>query len=62
LTLIQVSPDGKSAYLAYLDTTYNAVYVQQVDTTTFAAVGDAVQVEGAREGIYIESLSLIYAL
>ncbi|RPB12982.1 hypothetical protein P167DRAFT_464349, partial [Morchella conica CCBAS932] len=48
-TPFSVSPDGKSAYLAYLDTTYNAVYVQQVDTTTFAAVGDAVQVEGARE-------------
>lgn len=38
-TPFSVSPDGKSAYLAYLDATLSTVHVQQVDTTTFAAVG-----------------------
>jgi hypothetical protein len=40
-TPFAVSPDGQSAYLAYLDTTYKNVYVQQVDVDTFEAVGDA---------------------
>jgi len=39
LTLYQISPDGKSAYLAYLDSTYKSVHVQQLDPTTFVAVG-----------------------
>lgn len=42
----KVSPDGKSAYLAYLDSTYKTVYVQQVDVTTFAAVGTAFSTAG----------------
>lgn len=42
----QVSPDGKSAYLAYLDSTLKKVYVQQVDTSTFAAVGTAFSTTG----------------
>jgi hypothetical protein len=45
-TPFSVSPDGKSAYLAYLDATYSNVVVQQVDTTTFAAVGTAYSTEG----------------
>lgn len=38
-TPFSVSPDGTSAYLAFLDSTYNTVYVQQVDIDTFEAVG-----------------------
>ncbi|KAF8862336.1 hypothetical protein BDZ45DRAFT_702957 [Acephala macrosclerotiorum] len=45
-TPFSVSPDGKSAYLAYLDATYSNVVVQQVDTSTFAAVGTAVKLTG----------------
>ncbi|PQE24278.1 hypothetical protein CJF31_00002522 [Rutstroemia sp. NJR-2017a BVV2] len=43
-TPFSVSPDGKSAYLAYLDTSYAKVYVQQVSVDDFTAVGDAVSV------------------
>jgi len=45
-TPFAVSPDGKSAYLAYLDSTLKNVVVQQVDTTTFANVGTAVKIPG----------------
>jgi hypothetical protein len=45
-TPFSVSPDGKSAYLAYLDSTYKNIVVQQVDTSTFTAVGTAVSVAG----------------
>ncbi|KAH6678690.1 hypothetical protein B0J14DRAFT_328626 [Halenospora varia] len=45
-TPFSVSPDGKSAYLAYLDSTLKKVYVQQVDTSTFAAVGTAFSTTG----------------
>jgi hypothetical protein len=45
-TPFSVSPDGKSAYLAYLDSTYANVVVQQVDVSTFAAVGTAVSIAG----------------
>lgn len=48
-TPFAVSPDGKSAYLAYLDSSDTDVHVQQVDPSTFAAVGDAVTVSGAKE-------------
>ncbi|KAL6707991.1 hypothetical protein ACN47E_003665 [Coniothyrium glycines] len=48
-TPFAVSPDGKSAYLAYLDASGNGVHVQQVDPTTFAAVGTAVTVSGGKE-------------
>ncbi|KAG4430085.1 hypothetical protein IFR05_014430 [Cadophora sp. M221] len=41
-----VSDDGKSAYLAYLDSAKKNVVVQQVDTTTFTAVGKAVTIPG----------------
>ena len=45
-TPFSVSPDGKSAYLAYLDSTYKNVQVQQVDVSSFAAVGSAVTIPG----------------
>ncbi|KAF2690682.1 hypothetical protein K458DRAFT_438517 [Lentithecium fluviatile CBS 122367] len=48
-TPFAVSPDGKSAYLAYLDASETGVYVQQVDPSTFAAVGDAITVKGGKE-------------
>lgn len=48
-TPFAVSPDGKSAYLAYLDSSDTDVHVQQVDPTTFAAVGTAVTVTGGKE-------------
>lgn len=48
-TPFAVSPDGKSAYLAYLDATESGVHVQQVNPSTFAAVGDAVTVSGGKE-------------
>jgi len=38
-TPFSVSPNGKSAYVAYLDSTYSSVHVQQVDTATFATIG-----------------------
>jgi len=45
-TPFAVSPDGNSAYLAYLDATYASVIVQQVDLTTFKAVGTAYKTTG----------------
>ncbi|KAI9048729.1 hypothetical protein LZ554_007560 [Drepanopeziza brunnea f. sp. 'monogermtubi'] len=45
-TPFAVSPDGTSAYLAYLDSTLENIVVQQVDTATFTAVGTAVTVKG----------------
>ncbi|KZM23639.1 uncharacterized protein EKO05_0007444 [Ascochyta rabiei] len=48
-TPFAVSPDGKSAYLAYLDASETGVHVQQVNPSTFAAVGDAVTVTGGKE-------------
>jgi hypothetical protein len=48
-TPFAVSPDGKSAYLAYLDASETDVHIQKVDPSTFAAVGDAVTVTGGKE-------------
>ncbi|KAF1975899.1 hypothetical protein BU23DRAFT_597267 [Bimuria novae-zelandiae CBS 107.79] len=48
-TPFAVSPDGKSAYLAYLDSAQTDVHIQQVDPVTFAAVGAAVTVTGGKE-------------
>ncbi|KUJ12145.1 uncharacterized protein LY89DRAFT_786279 [Mollisia scopiformis] len=45
-TPFSVSPDGNSAYLAYLDASYSNVVIQQVNTSTFEAVGTAVQITG----------------
>ena len=48
-TPFAVSPDGKSAYLAYLDASETGVHVQQVNPSTFVAVGDAITVSGGKE-------------
>ena len=48
-TPFAVSPDGSSAYLAYLDSSSTGVHVQQVDPTTFAAVGNAVTISAGKE-------------
>ncbi|KAF1919513.1 hypothetical protein BDU57DRAFT_546159 [Ampelomyces quisqualis] len=48
-TPFALSPDGKSAYLAYLDASDTNVHIQQVDPSSFAAVGDTVTVSGAKE-------------
>ncbi|KAI1498332.1 hypothetical protein F5X99DRAFT_432098 [Biscogniauxia marginata] len=48
-TPFAVSPNGESAYLAYLDSSETDVHVQQVDPSTFAAVGSAVTVTGGKE-------------
>ncbi|KAH6900436.1 hypothetical protein B0T10DRAFT_28636 [Thelonectria olida] len=48
-TPFAVSPDGKTAYLAYLDSSGTGVHVQGVNPTTFAAVGDAVSISAGLE-------------
>ncbi|KKY22441.1 hypothetical protein UCDDS831_g03606 [Diplodia seriata] len=48
-TPFAVSPDGKSAYLAYLDSSETDVHVQQLDPSTFEATGTTVTVSGAKE-------------
>lgn len=48
-TPFAVSPDGKSAYLAFLNAAKDAVYVQPVNPTTFASNGDAVKIANAKE-------------
>lgn len=49
--IIQVAPNGKSAYLAYLDSTGKGVHVQKVDPITFKNAGAAVTVpEGVEAG------------
>ena len=45
----QISPDGTTAYLAYLDTTYASVIVQPIDPSTFEAKGSAITIRKARE-------------
>ncbi|KZL69753.1 hypothetical protein CT0861_02820 [Colletotrichum tofieldiae] len=48
-TPFAVSPDGKSAWLAYLDSSETGVHVQQIDPATFAAVGEPVTISGGKE-------------
>ncbi|KAI9685039.1 MAG: hypothetical protein M1822_005431 [Bathelium mastoideum] len=48
-TPFAVSPDGKSAYLAYLDSSETDVHVQQVDPTDFKPTGTTVTITGAKE-------------
>ncbi|KAL4947016.1 hypothetical protein BDW69DRAFT_204853 [Aspergillus filifer] len=48
-TPFAVSPDGESAYLAYLDSSETDVHVQKVNPSTFKAVGDTVTVSGGKE-------------
>jgi hypothetical protein len=49
-TPFAVSPDGKSAYIAYLDSSESDVHIQQLDPTTFKATGTTVTVTGGKEG------------
>ncbi|KAL9059914.1 MAG: hypothetical protein Q9162_000984 [Coniocarpon cinnabarinum] len=48
-TPFALSPDAKSAYLAYLDSSGVDVHVQKLDPTTFSAVGNATTVPGGHE-------------
>ncbi|KAH1846684.1 hypothetical protein KXV53_006758 [Aspergillus fumigatus] len=48
-TPFAVSPDGKTAYLAYLDSSETGVHVQQLDPSTFQATGTTVTVAGGKE-------------
>ncbi|KAJ6183871.1 hypothetical protein N7519_005172 [Penicillium mononematosum] len=48
-TPFAVSPNGKSAYIAYLDSSETDVHVQQLDPTTFEATGTTVTVTGGKE-------------
>ena len=50
-TPFAVSPDGKSAYIAYLDSSETDVHVQQLDPTTFTPTGTTVTLSGAKEGM-----------
>ncbi|KAH7180575.1 hypothetical protein DER46DRAFT_6209 [Fusarium sp. MPI-SDFR-AT-0072] len=48
-TPFAVSPDGKTAFLAYLDASGTGVHIQGVDPKTFAAVGTPVTVKNGKE-------------
>lgn len=48
-TPFAVSPDGGTAYLAYLDASGTDVHVQPVDPTTFTSAGSAVTIAGGKE-------------
>ncbi|KAK1984726.1 hypothetical protein LZ30DRAFT_585512 [Colletotrichum cereale] len=48
-TPFAVSPDGKSAWLAYLDASETGVHIQPIDPATFAAAGEPVTVPGGKE-------------
>lgn len=50
-TPFAVSPNGESAYLAYLDSSETDVHVQKLNPSTFKAVGSTVTVSGGKEGI-----------
>ncbi|KAI3398071.1 hypothetical protein diail_9935 [Diaporthe ilicicola] len=48
-TPFSVSPNGKTAYLAFLDSSETGVHVQPIDPTTFKATGTVVTVDGGKE-------------
>ncbi|CAG8119368.1 unnamed protein product [Penicillium nalgiovense] len=48
-TPFSVSPNGKPAYIAYLDSSETDVHVQELDPTTFGAMGTTVTVSGGKE-------------
>ena len=52
-TPFSVSPDGTSAYLAYLDNSGSDVHVIEVDPTDFTAKGTPVTVSGGEEGMIL---------
>lgn len=51
-TPFAVSPDGKSAYLAYLDSSETDVHVQQLNPSSFKAIGTSVSFPGGKEGTF----------
>lgn len=52
-TPFAVSPDGDSAYLAYLDSSETDVHVQQLDPSSSKATGTFVTVTGGKEGTFL---------
>lgn len=48
-TPFAVSPDGKTAYLAYLDASGSGVHIQYIEPSTFTATGSAVTVDAVEE-------------
>ncbi|KAJ5309721.1 uncharacterized protein N7443_002182 [Penicillium atrosanguineum] len=48
-TPFAVSPNGKTAYIAYLDASETDVHVQEVNPTTFKATGTTVTISGGKE-------------
>ncbi|KAL5606319.1 hypothetical protein BROUX41_002736 [Berkeleyomyces rouxiae] len=48
-TPFAVSPDGKTAYIAYLDSSNTDVHIQSIDPTTFKETDVSVTVTGAKE-------------
>lgn len=48
-TPFAVSPDGKTGYLAFLDSSETGVHVQPIDPATFKATGTVVTVDGGKE-------------
>jgi hypothetical protein len=51
-----LSPDGKSIYIAYLDASETDVHVQEVDSSTFLAIGSTITISGCKEGVYTPDL------
>lgn len=56
-TPFAVSPDGSTAFLAYLDSSLTDVHVIEVDPTTFTAKGSAVTITGGMEGMRLRTSS-----
>lgn len=48
-TPFALSPDGSTAYIAYLDASETDVHIQSIDPETFEATGTSVTVSGAKE-------------
>lgn len=61
-TPFAVSPDGSTAYLAYLDSSSTGVYVQALDPTTFKATGTPTSVSGGKEAGGLVALDDGFAL
>lgn len=61
-TPFAVSPDGSTAYLAYLDSSDTGVYVQALDPTTFKATGTPTSVSGGKEAGGLVALDDGFAL
>lgn len=48
-TPFAISPDGSTAYLAYLDGSETDVHIQKVNPSTFEATGDTITISGGKE-------------